>query len=140
MEGESSTLCRFNRENKVLIFDLIFWSSEKDSSSLSAEGVILGAVAVAVSDVLFSFFPLIVFQFSNWTLRITFHGVVKHAGCPVVSQKLSMDLSFTVLSVLLSWLGLQGVPSEGRKGQEDILDASRYNGVPDATSDLSSVT
>lgn len=59
MDWESGVFCKFDLENRVLIFDFFFLSLEEDSSSLSTEGVVLGTMAEVVSDALSLFFPLI---------------------------------------------------------------------------------
>lgn len=74
MDWESGVFCKFDLENKVLIFDFFFLSfEEEDSSSLSTEGVVLGTMADAVSDALSLCFPLILsFSFPNGLRDLSF--------------------------------------------------------------------
>lgn len=73
MDWESGVFCRLDLENSVLIFDFFFLSFEKDSSSLSTEGVVLGTMAEAVSEALSLFFPLILsFSFPNGLRDLSF--------------------------------------------------------------------
>lgn len=67
--------------------------------------------------------PAVVFSTLHFVLELRkrragllLHGEVKHAGCHVVPHKLDADFDTTSFFPLLSWFGLQRIPTATRYG------------------------